>query len=195
MFKPIIVAAITLLACAAPASADGCNARYQDCGSYKDEVAPARARGYVYNYTTRSTRGGWECPAEFSRRECRRIRAEIEARRAREARRMTPRIKTVYVDQRGRYLDERDRPKSSFGGKRCGGYFRVEGPARLTERGPLSARSAAIAAWRYRVRTEGPGERYVDERYSPNFTVGKCRIIGDRGALKRCTAEGTACQP
>jgi hypothetical protein len=190
MFKAIMAAGVIVAISAIPAYADGCNPRLQDCDvSYKDET-PARARNYVYNYTTRSTRGRWECPPEFNRRECRRIQAEIEQRRAREVRRVAPRV--VYLDQRGRYLDERDRPKPGFGGKRCGGYFKVEGPARPILR---YARGAAIKAWRHRVRTEGPGERYVDESYSPNFAVGKCRIIGDRGVFQRCTAEGTACQP
>lgn len=180
--------------------ADGCNPNTQDCGSYKDEasVAPRRAaRAYSYAYTVRPVRGNWECPDVFDRRECRRIRREIELRRAREVRRTRSR----YVEPaqyRRDYDDGRDERRSvnvkpSFGGKRCAGFFTVVGDARWTEG---LARGSALKEWRKAVRTsERAGEQYVDERYSPNFRVGKCRIIGDRGINKRCTAEGIACRP
>lgn len=192
-FAVTTAALLGVMVLGADALADGSELSSKDAG-----YAPPQA-SYSYSYSARSTRGSWTCPPEFTRRECQRIRTEVELRRAREIRRTRARV--VYVDPRGysdrnerRYVEDRPAPRS-FGGKRCGGYFSVEGDARLTEKGPYSARSAAIKEWRHRVRTEGPGEQYVDEDYSPNFRVGKCRKIGDRGLLKRCTAEGTACRP
>jgi hypothetical protein len=189
MFKTIMAAGIMLI-WAAPAYSDGCNPERQDCGlSYKDEAAPIR-RGYSYQVRPLRARA---CPPELAglqARECRRILAEAERRRARRSiTYIAPRVPRYREEpRRYRFGEDRARPD----GRRCGGYFSVEGDARPIE---MYARGSAIKEWRKRVRTQGPGERYVDERYSPNFKVGRCRIIGDRGVLKRCTAEGTACQP
>ncbi len=156
-----------------------------------DSQPPRTALSYSYAYGVRQSRGGWECPPEFSRRECRRIEAEAGRRRAREVRRAQPRKQIVYVDRRAAdTYGDRPAPRS-FGGKKCAGYFTVKGDARPFER---LARGSALKEWRKHVRTSA-GESYIDENYSPNFQVGKCQIVGDRGINKRCVAEGIACRP
>jgi hypothetical protein len=175
--------------------ADGCNPNTQDCGGYKDEapIRPrARAQVYSYAYSIRPARGNWACPSELSRRECRRIQAEVDARRAREIRRAVPRSRYAEIRTPRELRDVDPGPeRRSFGGKRCAGYFSVKGDARWTE---AFARGSALKEWRKVVRTS-VGESYIDEHYSPNFRVGKCQIVGDRGINKRCVAEGTACRP
>jgi hypothetical protein len=178
MFKTTF-AALALLLLAAPAQADGCNPRHQDCGGYKDGPAPARR---AYSYQAAPLRG-WACPPEFTRRECRRIQAEREARRRVAS--YTPRRQAA-----ARYVDD-SRPVRVRSASRCGPYIAVKGDARWTEG---LARGSALKEWRKQVRLS-LNENYVDERYAQGFTVGKCRIIGDRGINKRCTAEGRPCQP
>ena len=181
----LIILLLAVLAPAAsmvtPVAADGCERA--DCRdtSYKD--APR------YSYSARTTRGAWACPPEFSRGECRRIRAEIESRRAREVRRRYRRDAEMPTPRALRYADSGPE-RRSFGGKRCVGSYTVTGAARWPEK---LARSNARAAWRRTVR-EGAGEAYMDERYSPNFTNSNCHIVGDRGILSRCIARGIACR-
>jgi hypothetical protein len=176
MYRLIIAGA--LLAAPTFAAADG----YE--GSMKDGAS------YAYSYSVKQQRGSWTCPAEFSRRECSKIRQEVARRQARETR---PR--KVVVERRiPVYRDSYSSPvRAAFGGKRCAGFFSIKGDARPVER---FARGSALKEWRKLVRTsDRGGEAYIDESYSPNFKVHKCQITGDRGLLLRCTAEGTACRP
>lgn len=173
-----ILIAAALAAFPTVASADGCNPRLQDCRvSYKDEPA-------IYSYSIRTARGAWPCPEEFSARECRRLRLEIASRRAREDR---PR---KVAGRRPVVRDTLVRPaRASFGGRRCAGYVKVDGPARWLS---SLAIGAARKEWRRKVRTTY-GERYIDETFSPNFRISQPRIVGDRGIAVRATAQGLAC--
>jgi hypothetical protein len=186
---------ILALAATIPAIADACNPELQDCGSYKDEpsFSPRAQLRKHYAYTVRSTRGNWHCPPELDRRECRKIQAVIDRRRARETVRSRPRDFAQRRIDRVDYRELTRAERRAFGGKKCAGYFKVEGDARITEG---LARGNALKEWRQQVRiSERGGEPFMDEAYSPNFRIGKCRIVGDRGINKRCTAEGTACRP
>lgn len=145
--------------------------------------------GYSDSYSARTMRGSWTCPPEFSRGECRRIRAEVETRRAREVRRQRSRYAEQVTPRVLRYADGGSE-RRSFGGKRCVGTYSVTGSARWPEK---LARSNARAAWRRTVR-EAAGESYMDERFSPNFSDSSCHIVGDRGILSRCVARGIACR-
>lgn len=155
-------------------------ARADGYESYKDQPRATYSRAYTVQPVS------WRCPPEFSRHECRRIRAEAELRRARRTRQVA-----VYVTPRQLRNVDPGPERVVRAGRRCAGFISVKGDARPSE---FFARGSALKEWRKRVRT-GPGEAYVDERYSPNFRIGKCQIVGDRGIFKRCVAEGTACQP
>lgn len=178
MFKLILP--LALLAVPTFAAADG----YE--GSYKDGGYAARPSAYSYSYSIKQSRGGWECPREFARHECRRLQAEVARRRAREDR---PR-KVVMERRVPVYRDSEPRPsRAAFGGRRCAGFVKVDGPARWLS---ALATGAARKEWRRKVRTTY-GERYVDESFSPNFSVSRPRIVGDRGIAVRATAQGLAC--
>jgi hypothetical protein len=174
MYKILIP--IILLA-SAPARADG----YE--GSAKD--APS---AYSYSYSIKQSRGGWECPREFDRRECRRIQAEVSRRRAREQR-------VVRYAEPRRYPAIREtiiRPaRAEFGGKRCIGRVTITGGQRPTEG---LARGAAWKEWRSVVRAmAGGGEAYMDSRYSVGERV-RCHITGANGFLKRCEISAIPCR-
>jgi hypothetical protein len=169
--------------------------------SYKDEptaYAPPRIKrsGYISAYTVRTTRGGWHCPAEFKRHECRRIQAEIDRRRAREVVRARPHSLRDYASRptaRVQYRDISPSERRAFGGRRCAGRFRVEGGARPSQ---ALARGSALKEWRKLVRrSERGGLAYMDEKFSPDFRIGNCKIVNDGGWLTTCRAEGLACQP
>jgi hypothetical protein len=172
--------------------ADGCNPNTQDCGGYKDEapVRPrARAQSYSYAYSVRPARGRWECPPEFSRRECRRIQAEVDLRRAREVRRMRPRYIERAQYRSGDRYDDDHRP--GFGGKRCIARVVAIGGQRPTE---TMAIGSAWKTWRSTVRaTPGMGEAYMDDRYAIKKKV-ECHITGANGVLDRCTVSAVPCR-
>lgn len=150
--------------------------------SYKDDPRPRRGV-YGYAYTVRQSRASWSCPPELSRRECRRIMAEVEQRRARRGRR------DVYSTPRALRNVDPGPVRSASRRGRCAPYVKVNGPARWTN---ALAIGAARKEWRREVRTVH-GERYIDERYSPDFRISRPRIVGDRGIAVRATAQGTPC--
>lgn len=163
-------------------------ARADGYESYKDQHSGGYSRSYARAYAVAPRRRVFsDCLAVFSAPECRRIRAEAERREARRIRQMA-----VYTTPRALRNVDPGPERVVRAGRRCAGFFSVKGDARPSE---FFARGSALKKWRQRIRTEGPGEAYVDERYSPNFRIGKCQIVGDRGIFKRCVAEGTACQP
>jgi hypothetical protein len=171
--KTLIVPIAALMLFPSWARADG----YE---SYKDTASGSYSRAYTAQPVS------WRCPPEFSRHECRRIRAEAELRRARRTRQIA-----VYTPRALRNVDPGPE-RITRAGRRCASFLSVKGDARPSE---FFARGSALKEWRKRIRTTGPGEAYIDERYSPDFRIGKCQIVGDRGILKRCTASGTPCQP
>lgn len=153
----------------------------------------ATAKGAAYAYTVKPARSTFRCPPDFSRTECndvRRIKRAVERRRQ-ERYAVTQRRRIYAAEPRDRDYIAPARIDRRAAGKRCAGYFKVNGGARPMER---FARGSALEEWRKRVRIS-VGEVYIDEKYSPDFRIGKCRIVGDRGIMKRCVAEGTACQP
>ena len=107
MFK--LIFPLALLAAPALATADG----YE---------ASAKDTGYVYSYSVKQSRGGWECPREFSRKECSKLRQVIATRRARE-----DRPRKIVVERRAPVIrDTIIRPaRAEFGGRGS-----VEGMAR-----------------------------------------------------------------
>ncbi len=152
-------------------------ARADGYESYKDQPRATYSRAYTVQPVS------WRCPPEFSRHECRRIRAEAELRRARRTRQVA-----VYTPRALRNVDPGPE-RVARNSRRCAGYVKVDGPARWTNG---LAMGAARKEWRRAVRTTY-GERYIDENFSPNFRVSQPRIVGDRGFAVRSTAQGLAC--
>jgi hypothetical protein len=178
MYKYILP--LALLAAPTLAAADG----YE--GSAKDG-------GYAYSYSVKQSRGGWECPPEFNRRECSRIRQEVARRRAREERVRYAAPRRVIVERRDRdYRETIIRPaRAEFGGKRCIGRISVTGGQRPTEG---MARGAAWKEWRSVVRSmAGGGEAYMDDRYAVGERV-RCHITGSNRFLKRCEVSAVPCR-
>ena len=169
---------LALLAAPSTLLADGCNPELQNCGSYKDVP-----RAYSYSYSVKQSRGSWTCPAEFSRKECRKLRQVIAQRRARE-----DRPRKVIVERRGPVVRD-TMVKAQFGGKRCLSRVSVTGAQRPTEG---LARGAAWKEWRSVVR-EASGERYMDDRYAVGEHV-RCHITGAGRLLKRCTVSAVPCR-
>lgn len=158
---------LALLAAPTIAAADGFE------GSAKDT-------GYAYSYTVKQNR--WSCPPEFNRRECRRLQAEIAARRAR------PR--KVIVERRIPVVRDTE-TRAAFAGRRCIGRVTVTGGQRPTEG---LARGAAWKEWRSVVRAmAGGGEAYMDDRYAVGERV-RCHITGSNRFLKRCEISAVPCR-
>jgi hypothetical protein len=173
MFKLIVP--LALLAAPTLATADG----YE--GSAKDT-------GYVYSYSVKQSRGGWECPREFSRKECSKLRQVIATRRARE-----DRPRRAVVERRAPVIrDTIIRPaRAEFGGRRCIARVSVTGGQRPTEG---LARGAAWKEWRAVVRAmAGGGEAYMDDRYAVGERT-RCHITGSSRFLKRCEVSAVPCR-
>jgi hypothetical protein len=179
------IVAILLAALAATSSlyveaqADG-----YETGGYKDEPAARRsANTYRDSYTVQPMRASYRCPPELrslSLRECRRIMAEVERRRARRAR---PAKQIVYITPRElRNVD----PGPRRG--RCLSRVTETGPQRPTEG---LARGAAWKKWRTEVRAAA-GEQYMDDRFAVGESI-RCHITGANGVLKRCTVSAIPC--
>ncbi len=164
-----ILIAAALLAAPTIAAADGFE------GSAKDG-------GYAYSYSIKQSRGSWACPPEFNRRECRRLQAEIAARRAGPRKVVAERRIPVVRDTATR---------AAFDGRRCIGRVSVTGGQRPTEG---LARGAAWKEWRSVVRAmAGGGEAYMDDRYAMGERV-RCHITGSSRFLKRCEISAIPCR-
>lgn len=168
MYRLIIAGA--LLAAPTLAAADG----YE--GSTKDT-------GYVYSYSVKQSRGGWECPREFSRKECSKLRQVIATRRARE-----DRPRKVVVERRVPVIRDTV-SRAAFGGKRCLARVEVAGVSRPTEG---LARGNAWKRWRETVRAAN-GEQYMDNTYAIGERV-RCHIASSGGWTKRCIVSAVPCR-
>jgi hypothetical protein len=151
-------------------------ARADGYESYKDQPRATYSRAYTVQPVS------WRCPPEFSRHECRRIRAEAELRRARRTRQVA-----VYVTPR--QLRNVDPGPERIHGSRCIARVSVTGVSRPTEG---MARGNAWKRWRETVRASA-GEAFMDDRYAIKQDV-RCHIASSGGWTKRCTVSAVPCR-
>lgn len=151
-------------------------ARADGYESYKDQPRATYSRAYTVQPVS------WRCPPEFSRQECRRIRAEAELRRARRTRQVA-----VYVTPRA--LRNVDPGPERIHGSRCIARVSVTGVSRPTEG---MARGNAWKRWRETVRASA-GEAFMDDRYAIKQDV-RCHIASSGGWTKRCTVSAVPCR-
>jgi len=151
-------------------------ARADGYESYKDQPRATYSRAYTVQPVS------WRCPPEFSRHECRRIRAEAELRRARRTRQVA-----VYVTPRA--LRNVDPGPERVRGSRCIARVSVTGVSRPTEG---LARGNAWKRWRETVRASA-GEAFMDDRYAIKQDV-RCHIASSGGWTKRCTVSAVPCR-
>lgn len=166
--KTLIIPIAALMLFPSWARADG----YE---SYKDTASGSYSRVYTAQPVS------WRCPPEFSRRECRRIRAEAELRRARRTRQIA-----VYTPRALRNVDP---GPERIHGSRCIARVSVTGVSRPTEG---LARGNAWKRWRETVRASA-GEAFMDDRYAIKQDV-RCHIASSGGWTKRCTVSAVPCR-
>lgn len=169
MIKTYLIPIAALLFIPSWARADG----YE---SYKDQPRATYSRAYTVQPVS------WRCPPEFSRRECRRIRAEAELRRARRTRQVA-----VYVTPR--QLRNVDPGPERIHGSRCIARVSVTGVSRPTEG---LARGNAWKRWRETVRASA-GEAFMDDKFAIKQDV-RCHIASSGGWTKRCTVSAVPCR-